>query len=107
MIERLRRLFHKREKAQPPVKPWQIEDWRLEEWRITDDFLAKNMDQIGREYAGKWIVVSKDKIVAADEDAYEAGMRARELGVDKPYFVRIPEPDEPPFISSARNAPRV
>jgi hypothetical protein len=58
-------------------------------------YMAEHYDDLLKRYAGKWIVLEGEQVVAADANEYEAGIRARSAGVVVPYLVFIPAVDRP------------
>lgn len=50
-----------------------------------------------REYAGKWVAVKEDKLVAVGESAAEVYAAADAAGADLPLVTFVEDPDAPPF----------
>src|SRR5262245_43337963 len=50
-----------------------------------------------REYAGKWVAVKEDKLVAVGESAAEVYAAADAAGVYLPLVTFVEDPDAPPF----------
>lgn len=50
------------------------------------------------EYAGKWVALDGDRLVAAGETEREVANAAKADGAYLPLIVYIPSPDEPAFI---------
>ncbi len=63
---------------------------RENEWRRTHG-------DVLREYAGQWLVLEGDQIVAHGDDPAPLVARAREHGIDSPYVFYV-EPPRPPGV---------
>jgi hypothetical protein len=50
------------------------------------------------EFAGQWVVVEGDRLIAADADGHKAFASAKAAGVDTPFLVHVLPPDELPFV---------
>jgi hypothetical protein len=51
-----------------------------------------------REFAGKWIVVEQDKLIANDSSYERARDKARTAGIARPFLIFVPETIEPAFM---------
>lgn len=59
------------------------------------DWMNANADMLAKEYAGKWIAVSEDVLVASGETEARVLGNVTELGINDFLLVRIPSPDDP------------
>jgi len=50
------------------------------------------------EYAGKWVALDGDRLIAAGETEKEVADAAKADGAYLPLIVYIPSPDEPVFV---------
>jgi hypothetical protein len=50
-------------------------------------------------FAGQWVAVEGDRLVAADADAQKVFAAARAEGIDSPFVVHIFPEDSLPFVS--------
>jgi len=50
-----------------------------------------------REYANQWVALEGDQLIAHSFNAAEVFAAVNSLGVERPLFVRVEDPDEPPF----------
>lgn len=50
-----------------------------------------------REYANQWVALEGDQLIAHSFNAAEVFAAIKSLGVERPFFVRVEDPDEPPF----------
>jgi len=51
----------------------------------------------GRDYAGKWVALDGDRLLAQGENAREVYAAVRDSGVRLPLVVRVSPPDQLPF----------
>lgn len=61
---------------------------------------AAEMQWIARErrnFAGQWVALSGNRLVAHGSDGYEVWRSARAAGVDRPFLSHLPDLDELPF----------
>ena len=50
-----------------------------------------------KEYAGKWVALEGDRLLAFAETAKAVYRAASEIGVQRPLVVKVEPPDQPPF----------
>lgn len=50
-----------------------------------------------REYAGQWVALNGDQLIAHSFDSAEVFAAVRAPGVDRPLYVLVESPDAPPF----------
>lgn len=67
---------------------------KLEEDKRVSQYLNRNSEIIRKAYAGKWVALASDVIVAADASQVVADNRAREIGIEIPYLVHFPTDEE-------------
>lgn len=49
-------------------------------------------------YAGQWVVIEGDHLVAEDADGHKAFLAAKEAGVEVPFLVHVLPEDPLPFV---------
>ncbi len=64
-----------------------------EERRIQIDWLKKNREK----YAGKYVALSKDKLVGVGKTLREANEKAKENGISKPFVTLVYSENDVPF----------
>ncbi len=57
-------------------------------------WLRDNMAEVIRRYAGRWIAIEGDEVIAEAEGEVRADESARDKGIRYPFVVRIPPEDE-------------
>ncbi len=50
-----------------------------------------------REYAGQWVALEGDRLIAHGANAAEVFAAADASGVERPFLLRVEDPDGPPF----------
>ncbi len=70
----------------PPLVPYQDR---------TSEF--QWLKEHAREYAGKWVALDGDKLVAVCERGAEVFAAADAAGIDRPFVVQVENPDALPF----------
>ena len=50
-----------------------------------------------REYANQWVALDGGQLIAHSFNAADVFASVKSLGVERPLFVRVEDPDEPPF----------
>lgn len=63
------------------------------------DWITNNTDTLNREYAGKWIAVSGDILVASGENESDVLKKVTELGIHTIVTHRIPSAGGEPIDS--------
>ena len=63
-------------------------------------YLRSHRGELAAKYAGSWITLEGERIVAVGSDEFEADSAARKAGVEAPFVVYIPTAEEAqvPFI---------
>jgi CDP-diacylglycerol--glycerol-3-phosphate 3-phosphatidyltransferase len=64
-------------------------------------YIQSNWPALSRGYAGRWIAVEEDRIVAAAESEGEADAAARAAGVSIPFVVFVSAAEELPFVGGS------
>lgn len=79
----------------PQTVASQTEQWRgdLEEYQRAKQWLAAHQ----AEFVGQWVALDGDHLISHGPDALEVDAQARAAGIEKPFVVRIAEP-EPKFF---------
>ncbi|MGH9766940.1 MAG: DUF5678 domain-containing protein [Blastocatellia bacterium] len=93
---RLARLLEERraELARQPAKA--PRDKRLPDRPAVDDTRERAwIEEHRREYAGQWVALDGDRLVAASPNQAEVWAAVKEDGAKLPLVCRIPAPDEP------------
>jgi hypothetical protein len=49
------------------------------------------------EYAGQWVALDGDRLLASGTDGFEVYKEARRLGIGKPFVTRVEPGDKLPF----------
>jgi len=65
----------------------------LDEFLLEHSWVENNREQ----YAGKWVAVKRDVLVASGNSAKEVFDAARSMGVELPLIVRVEPPRDVPF----------
>ncbi len=50
-----------------------------------------------REFAGKWVALEGDQMIACGSSAVEVSKAAKAVGIDRPILVQVEDPDGLPF----------
>lgn len=58
---------------------------------------ARWLKENAREYAGQWVALEGDQLIAAGSTAVEVRDAAAAAGVDRPLLVQVENPDGLPF----------
>lgn len=56
------------------------------------------IEQHRHEYAGQWVALDGDRLIAASPIRAEISVAIKADGAELPLIDRIPSPDEPPFM---------
>jgi hypothetical protein len=56
-------------------------------------WLAENRDK----YAGQWVVVEGDRLIASGPNSQEVFQAAKEAGIEIPFLVQVEPQDQLPF----------
>ncbi|MFN7926191.1 MAG: DUF5678 domain-containing protein [Bryobacteraceae bacterium] len=59
----------------------------------------KWIDENRDKYAGQWVVVDGDRLIAADEDGHKAFAAAKAAGVEVPFLIHVLPSDPLPFVA--------
>lgn len=51
----------------------------------------------GKEYAGQWVALEGDQLIAYGSSAVEVSKAAKDVGIDRPILVQVEDPDGLPF----------
>jgi hypothetical protein len=54
--------------------------------------------QHGQEYAGEWVAIDGNRLIAHGRNAREVFAAARSSGVPLPMVTQVDDPDAPPFV---------
>jgi hypothetical protein len=46
------------------------------------------------KHAGRWVAITRDKLVAVGDSPKQVSKKARSEGVDRPIVYKVPRPDE-------------
>lgn len=55
------------------------------------------LNEHAREYAGRWVALDGDRLIACGDKGAEVFAEAKAKGVDRPFLVHVEDPDGPPF----------
>jgi hypothetical protein len=93
---RLARLLEERRAEQSSGFTKAPRDKRLPDRPAVDDSRERAwIEEHRHEYAGKWVALDGDRLVAASPNQAEVWAAVREDGAKLPLVCRIPAPDEP------------
>ena len=88
-----------KEKESEPVKAKLPRDKRVPSQPMPDR--TKEMDWVERhkhEYAGQWVALDGDRLVAASANRMDISAAIKADGANLPLILRIPSPDDLPYI---------
>ncbi len=93
---RLARLLEERRAQQAPKPAKPPRDKRLPDRPAIDDSRERAwIEEHRREYAGMWVALDGDRLIAASTDRMEISAAIKADGAKMPFIYRIPAPDEP------------
>jgi hypothetical protein len=81
-------------KREKPYENGQISPPVVEKDRSREE---KWLAEHSHEYANQWVALEGDQLIAHSFNAAEVFAAVKFLGVERPLFVRVEDPDEPPF----------
>ncbi len=58
------------------------------------DWVSDHADELGEHFAGEWIAVKVDRVVAHGTKLSDVNKQVQEQGIDDPFFLEIPPRDE-------------
>ena len=61
---------------------------------------AQWLKEHSKEYAGQWVALEGDQLIACGSSAVEVSKAAKAKGIDRPILVQVEEPDGPPFAGA-------
>ncbi len=89
---RLRQMLEQQEQPKPP------RDKRVPAVPVPDGTREmKWLAQHAREYAGQWVALDGDRLIAHGADHQKVFAAAKASGVYLPLVTRVEDPDAPPF----------
>jgi hypothetical protein len=93
---RLARLLEERRVEQPPQPTKAPCDKRLPDRPAIDDTRERAwIKEHGHEYAGQWVALDGDRLIAASPNQAEVWAAVKNDNAKLPLVCRIPAPDEP------------
>ncbi|MFQ5914132.1 MAG: DUF5678 domain-containing protein [Nitrospinota bacterium] len=77
------------------VSPGEVTNLQGDESTLSEadalDWLSANLEDLMTNYAGQWIAIIEDKVVAYSRDLADLMKKIRESGVRNPLITQIPE----------------
>lgn len=58
---------------------------------------ARWLIEHGKEYAGKWVALEGEQMIACGSSAVEVSKAAKAAGIDRPILVQVEDPEGLPF----------
>ena len=93
---RLARLLEERRAEQSPQPAKPLRDKRLPNRPVVDDSRERAwIEEHRHEYAGQWVALDGDRLIAASPNRTEISVAIKADGAKLPLIYRIPAPDEP------------
>ncbi len=63
------------------------------------EFISRQLSELEKEYAGKWIAVVNDQVAAASDSLPDLLQQVKNMGIEKPFITEIPL--QPPVWTTA------